>query len=1077
MKRRRLLKRSPLQLHLATRSRVQAELRRVEFSPYIAFLLDADGVPLGMNRMARALLGPAPSYAPGAALLLREEGLPQARAHAYWRGELALLGADGGELAVSQMIEFHAATEDEAGFFSCRAYELKDYEAYESRLRFKRLFEEHPHPMWVYDLHSLRFLVVNAAAVSHYGYSESEFLDMTIMDIRPVDERARLLDNLARTLPKGASRSGLWIHRKKDGSLIDVDMSSHSVTISGQPARFVFAHDVSEQIRTETALHEAQETQRLVIDHIPHQIFWKDLDGRYRGCNDVFARAAGLDSSAAVLGKDDDAFPWAANAARIRADDQAIVTSGRAQLDRQDHLLFADGSVHWFLINKLPLHDQRGNIIGVLGTIEDVSLRRQAELTLQLQGRAIEASVNAIVITAHRDGADAIEYANPAFTQLSGYQGAEIIGRNLDFLLGEPVDADDCVALHGALQACGEVTILLRNYHKDGSLFWNQLHVAPVRDAQGALSHHVCVLNDMTAVMRYQAQLEHQANHDALTALPNRNLFGDRLAQAIAYAQRYGKAVWVVCIDLDNFKLVNDSLGHQMGDQLLRTIGGRLRNCIRDSDTVARLGGDEFMLILPDAQRVGASPLRAVLDAVSAPVLLGEQEVIVTCSVGVSLYPDDGDDAPTLLKHADIAMYRAKEGGRNKVQFYEAAMHARIAERALIEAQLRHALARDELSLHYQPRVDLRSGQVAGMEALLRWHHPQLGMVAPSRFIGVAEETGLIVPIGLWVLHSACAQNKAWQEAGLARLRVAVNLSARQFRDPALADEIVRVLATTGLEAQYLELELTESVMMHNVDEAVAALVHLKALGVALSIDDFGTGYSSLAYLKRFPLDYLKIDQSFIHDMLDDPSGAAIVRSVIALGHSLNFKVIAEGVETEAQLAYLRRYHCDEMQGYYFSRPLPVEQFGRLLAEEASLPGARTAPAGQRTLLLLDDEVNVLASLARLFRRDAYTILRADTPQQAFDLLALHEVQVIVSDQRMPAMTGTEFFSRVKKMYPGTIRIILSGYTDLDSVLSAINGGEIYRFFTKPWDDQNLRENIREAFAYHQLIHGGVHER
>ena len=936
-------------------ARAQAFRRLFQRSSYVAMLLDGSGAVLAQNDCAATTLGlggpgavltPATLYPPWAELIVREQGLPQAREHGYWRGEVALRGADGGEHAVAQMLEFQAAADGEEEGFILLATALADGEDYESALRFKRLFEEHPYPMWVYDLVTLRFLVVNAAAVRHYGYSEREFLGMTIRDIRPPDAVDKLLCDLARVPRAGAQHSTHWVHCKKDGTRIDVDISSHSVKIGGRAARFVFAHDVS--------------------------------------------------------------------------------------------------------------------------------ARRRAELTLQLQGRAIEASVNAIVITAHRDGGDVIEYANPAFLQLSGYRGEDLAGRDLNVLLGAFPDAADSAALGAALQAVGEVTILLRNYHRDGTLFWNQLHVAPVSDAGGAVSHHVCVLNDLTAVMRYQDQLEHQANHDALTDLPNRNLFGDRLEQAIHYARRYAHTLWVVFIDLDNFKLVNDSLGHQLGDKLLCTVGARLRDCIRGSDTVARLGGDEFMLILLDSQQGKLSPqmLRDMLDAVAAPIHLDGQEVTITCSVGVSLYPDDGDDAQQLLKHADIAMYRAKDGGRNQVQFYAAAMHERISERTLIEAQLRHALARGELSLHYQPRVDLRSGQVMGMEALLRWRHPQLGMVAPARFIGVAEDTGLIVPIGLWVLQQACAQNRAWQLAGLAQMRVAVNLSARQFRDPGLADDIVRALAGAGLEARYLELELTESVMMQNIDAAVEALARLKALGIALSIDDFGTGYSSLAYLKLFPLDYLKIDRSFVQDMLGDASGAAIVRSVIGLGHSLGFKIIAEGVETAAQLAYLRGEGCDEIQGYYFSRPLPVDEFTQLLRLETALPCAEADEPGRRTLLLLDDEPNILAALARLFRTDGYTVLRADTPQQAFDLLALQPVQVIISDQRMPAMNGTEFFSRVKKIYPHTIRIILSGYTDIESVLNAINRGEIYRFYTKPWDGAALRENVREAFQYHQLLHG-----
>jgi predicted signal transduction protein with EAL and GGDEF domain/CheY-like chemotaxis protein len=493
---------------------------------------------------------------------------------------------------------------------------------------------------------------------------------------------------------------------------------------------------------------------------------------------------------------------------------------------------------------------------------------------------------------------------------------------------------------------------------------------------------------------------------------------------------------------------------------------------------VARLGGDEFVLVLLNGAQVAPSQamLQQILATVSEPVQLAGREVAVNCSMGVSLYPTDGTDAQMLMRHADIAMYRAKEAGRNQVQFYESAMHARIVERAVIENELRGALARGEFFLQYQAKASVDSGEITGVEALIRWQHPTLGLVSPARFIGVAEETGLIVAIGRWVIRTACTQCKAWLDAGLPQLRVAVNVSARQFRDKGLVDDVVSALADTRLEAKCLELELTESTMMHDADAAVATVKRLKQAGVTLSIDDFGTGYSSLAYLKLFPIDYLKIDQSFVRDMLSAPTVAAIVRSVIALGHSLDFRVVAEGVETEAQLAYLRRYACDEAQGFHLSRPLDPEAFAELLAQDVpqAPPSSEQAPNG--TLLLLDDEPNIVSSLTRLLRRDGYRILTANTAEEAFALLAINEVQVVISDQRMPTMNGTEFLSRVKKLYPGIVRIILSGYTELDTVLNAINRGEIYRFYTKPWDDQALRENVREAFRYYALIRGAAPE-
>ncbi|HWJ95711.1 MAG TPA: EAL domain-containing protein, partial [Telluria sp.] len=418
------------------------------------------------------------------------------------------------------------------------------------------------------------------------------------------------------------------------------------------------------------------------------------------------------------------------------------------------------------------------------------------------------------------------------------------------------------------------------------------------------------------------------------------SLLQDRLGQAIAWATRSGHPVWVMMIDLDRFKFVNDSMGHKAGDVLLVTVAARLRASLRDSDTVARLSGDEFVVILSEHadQPLTTDIVQRVMDSVARPVMLGTKEFMVTCSIGVAVYPSDSTPADSLIEHADIAMYRAKKLGRNNYQFYTPAMNEESLERVRIEGALRNAVERGEFVLHYQPQVDLATGHIVGMEALVRWNHPELGMVPPTRFIPVAEETGLIVQIGAWVMRTAAAQNKAWQDAGLGRLRVAVNLSARQFGDPGLIEGIEAVLNDTRLDPECLEIELTESLFMSEASAAVELLHRMKSLGVNLSIDDFGTGYSSLSYLSRFPIDVLKIDRSFVADITHDANDAAIVTSIIALAHNLKLSVIAEGVETAEQLDYLRNQGCDEMQGYYFSRPLAAEDFEQLLRQRRCLP-------------------------------------------------------------------------------------------------------------------------------------------
>jgi diguanylate cyclase (GGDEF)-like protein/PAS domain S-box-containing protein len=471
----------------------------------------------------------------------------------------------------------------------------------------------------------------------------------------------------------------------------------------------------------------------------------------------------------------------------------------------------------------------------------------------------------------------------------------------------------------------------------DGQTHWFSTSGEPVFDREGKFKGYRGTGTEITERKLAEQRIHHIAHHDVLTGLPNRVLLQDRLSQAVAFANRSGKPLWVMLIDLDRFKFVNDSLGHKAGDQLLKTVAQRLQDSVRESDTVARLSGDEFVAILTEYPEEASHDIaQRIMRAVTQPAMLEGKEFFVTCSIGVAVYGADGTSAQRLIEHADIAMYRAKKLGRNNTQFYEPAMNEEARERLRIESALRNALVRQEFVLHYQPQVDLQSGRVVGMEALLRWQHPELGMVAPHRFIGLAEETGLIVEIGAWVLRTACAQARSWMDDGHGMLRIAVNLSPRQFSEPQLLSSIAEVLRDTGLPPACLDIELTEGLFMHDVAEAVELLHKLKALGLALSIDDFGTGYSSFSYLRHFPIDVLKIDRSFVSDISEDDE-AAIVVSIIALAHNLKLRVIAEGVETESQVDYLRRHGCDEMQGYYFSPALPAADFEQLLLQGRDL--------------------------------------------------------------------------------------------------------------------------------------------
>jgi diguanylate cyclase (GGDEF)-like protein/PAS domain S-box-containing protein len=568
--------------------------------------------------------------------------------------------------------------------------------------------------------------------------------------------------------------------------------------------------------------------------------------------------------------------------------------------------------------------------------------RLETEEALRLRDRAVEASVNPVLIVSATDPNMPLVYVNRAFEHVTGYSRDEVIGGNCRFLQGEDRDQPELDKIRRAITEQCDGQAVLRNYRKDGSLFWNKLYVTPVRDPKSnRVTHFVGVQYDITEIKGYQEELEHQANHDALTGLANRNLLKDRLKQALALAHRYKRHFSLTFIDLDNFKLINDSLGHDIGDRLLKIAAERLAECVQEGDTVARLGGDEFVLLMAEQEQEEGvyGAVQRVMAAILRPFLIDQREFKITCSIGIASFPRDGQDADTLLRNADTAMYRAKDLGRNNFQLYSSEMNADLGERLTLETDLWNAVERNELVLHYQPKVELKTGRIVGMEALLRWRHPTKGMIPPGKFIPVAEASSLITQIGSWVIHEACSKNKAWQDANLRSVPVAVNISARQLHDKDLVETIRSALQTTRLRPEHLEIELTESAVMMHADDAINTMARLRGMDVRISLDDFGTGYSSLSYLKRLPVTGLKIDQSFVRDLAFDPDDAAIVRAIVAVAHELMLDVTAEGVETAEQAEFLKAHGCSEAQGYYFARPVPADEM-RVLLERGTLPAA-----------------------------------------------------------------------------------------------------------------------------------------
>ena len=527
---------------------------------------------------------------------------------------------------------------------------------------------------------------------------------------------------------------------------------------------------------------------------------------------------------------------------------------------------------------------------------------------------------------------------------------------------------------------------------------------------------------------------------------------------------------YLVIIDIDNFKRVNDALGHSVGDVLIQYLALRISGSINKHESISYLGAGSFALIFDCDEATLRLNLKALNALLIEPFIVSGNDICLTCSQGVAKFPDDGDDWETLLKHAEIALYEAKNQGRDTHRFFNPAMDAKLMRQFRLRGDIRNAIERNDFYLLYQPQVGAPEGKIIGMEALIRWNHPELGELSPMEFIPLAEDSELICEIGDWVIQTACAMNKQWQDQGILNAVVAVNVSARQFKNGSILASVEKALHNSGLAPGFLELELTESLLMVQPDVSATTLKKLSNLGVKVSIDDFGTGYSSLSYLKHFPIDQIKIDQGFVGNITTSSDDSAIALTIIAMAHQLKREVIAEGVETEAQFRYLHRHHCYKYQGYYFSKPLPVSAIKEGFVDY--YPGVKDFHAqthGEQTVLLVDDEPGIVQSLKRLFRRTPYRLLAASNVDDCFEILACESVDIVLCDQQLAARNGTELLKQIKNLYPEVLSILLSTFSDVGTVIDSVNEGSIFKFLLKPWNDDELLISLKEAFHYRKL--------
>ena len=862
-------------------------------------------------------------------------------------GEFALLLLAGLLLAAfsyhllrrREMLEFqvHSRTQSLVEANRLLAQEISERSRVQDELRRSNRFldsvvENIPNMVFVKDANDLKFVRFNKAGEELTGHRREDICGKSDFDFFPAEEAeffvakdretlaaGRLLD-IAEEEIKTTSKGTRYLHTRKIPILDEHGKPEYLLGIS---------EDITDRKRAEDTLHESEMLFRAIAENAGDLIAMLDTKGRRIYNNPSYRNVFGSNPLLANFDSFTEIHPE--DRARVKAIFQRTVATGVGER-AEFRFLLPNGGVRHIESEGSAICDSTGKVSKVVVVSRDITERRVAEEKLRLAARVFENSGEGIIIT---DADSNILMVNAAFTAATQYTAEEVIGKNPRILSSGEQDAEFYRNMWRALGENGEWHGEIRNRRKSGELYTEWLTLAAVRNDAGEITNYVATFIDLTARKQVEERLHFLAYYDELTELPNRVLFIDGLDRALALARHSHHQAAVMFLDLDRFSAINETLGHATGDLLLKEVSQRLQDCIPQRDSVARVGGDEFTMVLSGISEPedASAVAQQILNALAKPFVLLANEVFISASIGISVFPGDGDDAETLINHADSAMRRAVALGGNHFRFYTLDMNSRSFERMLLGTDLRHALERGELQLYYQPLVEMATGRIVGAEALLRWWRQDFGMVPPAAFIPLLEETGLIVPVGEWVLKTACMQCNAWRALGFSDVFVAVNFSAQQFESQNIVGAVERVLHESDFDPRHLEIELTEGTLMRHAEDTTATLRGLKAMGIRLSVDDFGTGYCSLSYLKRFPLDTLKIDQSFVRDIPNQADAMAIVNAVIAMGHALKLKIIAEGVETREQMEFLRASGCDIMQGYHVGHPLPHEEFIRFLQQ------------------------------------------------------------------------------------------------------------------------------------------------